>query len=220
MSTNFIPGGDAPFDVWQGVLLPKMEAMADRLGIPSEEMAKLLKLRNNWNSAYAVAKDPATRTKGAVKEKTESRVEYEAELREVIKAYVTYNPAVTDKEREDMGLPVHDTKPTMAPAITSRPEVEVRFQQIQRHELVVKDSELKGHAMPPHAAGFEVWSKVGEPAPATENDWKLVAQAPHSPYELTYSESESGLRVYYRVRWMNTRGVPGPWSEIAVAVIG
>jgi hypothetical protein len=220
MSVNFIPDGDAPFNVWQGVLMPSIAAKAPVLNIPPEELTKLQALQTRWEAAFAVAENPATRTKGAVKEKQEARNDYEAELRRVIKAYITYNPVVTDKEREDMGLPVHDAKPTPAPAITSRPELEVRFSEIQRHTLVVQDSELKGHARPAHAAGFEIWRKVGDPAPATEADWQLVAQVPHSPHDLTYSETESGLRVYYRVRWVNTRGVAGPWSETVGAIIG
>jgi hypothetical protein len=219
MNSNFIPGGDAPFNVWQGVLVVGLTARATKLGIPAEEMARVLASQDRWNKGFEAASNPATRTKGAIREKQEAREDFEAELRKVIKAYITYNPAVTDQERDDMGLPVHDSKPSPAPAIGSRPELEVHFPQIQQHSLTVRDSELDGRAMPAHAVGFEVWRKVGDPAPAQESDWLLVVQAPHSPCLLTYGEQESGVRIYYRVRWVNTRGVPGPWSETVSAVV-
>jgi hypothetical protein len=218
--SSFIPESDAHFDVWQSILVPNLEVKATKFGIPPEELDAVLTQQGRWKNSYAAASNPATRTAGAIKEKQEARKVYETVLRRVIKGYITYNPAITDQEREDLGLPVHDTKPTPAPPITSRPEVEVRFPQIQQHLLVVRDSELRSRAMPAHAAGFEVWRRVGDPAPVSDADWQLVVQAPHSPYELTYGEAESGLRVYYRVRWMNTRGVPGPWSETVSAVIG
>jgi hypothetical protein len=56
-------------------------------------------------------------------------------------------------------------------------------------------------------------------APVDDTDFQLVVQAPHSPHALTYTKAESGVRVYYRARWINTRGVPGPWSEVKNAVI-
>jgi hypothetical protein len=83
----------------------------------------------------------------------------------------------------------------------------------------VRDTETKSAGKPAHVAGFEIWRKVGDPAPTTEADWQLVVQAPHSPHALNYNEEESGQRAYYRVRWVNTRGVPGPWSEIQNAII-
>jgi hypothetical protein len=35
-----------------------------------------------------------------------------------------------------------------------------------------------------------------------------------------YNLSELGLRVYYRLRWVNTLGVAGNWSETVGAVVG
>ncbi|MDR0422226.1 MAG: hypothetical protein LBH72_04345 [Proteiniphilum sp.] len=219
MNTHYIPDIAARFDVWQRVLVTDIRAKAAELGIPPDGLTRLLTLQERWNRAYSVAENPATRTKGAVKEKTDARREYVAELRRVIRMYITYNSTVSDQEREDMGLPVHSRKRTPAPPITSRPEMEVRFPQVQQHRLVVRDSVLKGRGLPPRAAGFEVWRRMGPPNPAVEDDWRLVTQASHSPFLLTYGEEKSGLRVYYRVRWVNTRGVPGPWSEIISAVI-
>jgi hypothetical protein len=217
--SSFIPRPDATFNLWQENLVTKAEGAAPMLNIPPDAMMAIHTKQARWREAFAAAEDPATRTKAAVREKQEAREDYEDALREFNKAYLMYNPAMTDAERENFGLPVHDTKPTPARPITSRPELEVGFKEIQKHILTVHDTEMESAGKPAHAAGFEIWRKVGGDAPATEADWQLVAQAPHSPHELTYSEEQSGLRVYYRVRWINTRGVPGPWSEIVSAVI-
>jgi hypothetical protein len=133
--------------------------------------------------------------------------------------YVTYNDNISSKEREEMGLPVHSTQRTPPPPITHRPRVEVLFSQLQRHSLVVTDSELITHGRPPRVAGFEVWRKMGDPAPHTDTDWQLVVQAPRSPHLLIYSDEDARQRVYYRVRWVNSRGESGPWSETVSAII-
>jgi hypothetical protein len=189
------------------------------LNIPPHIIMELHPKQDRWAAAFQAAEDPQTRTKATVKEKQEARENYESALREFIKAWLAYNPEMSDADRENFGLPVHDTKPTPAPPIESRPELEVGFKEIQKHVLTARDTGSKGAGKPAHAAGFEIWRKVGDPAPADDTDFQLVVQAPHSPYALTYTKAESGLRAYYRVRWVNTRGVPGPWSETMSAVI-
>jgi hypothetical protein len=154
-----------------------------------------------------------------VLEKNEARIDYVANLRGLNNTYLMHNPGLTDEDRALFGLPVHDTKPTPAPPSNSRPEVEVDFTQLQKHTLIVHDAGTKSAGKPAHAAGFEIWRKIGDPAPVDDPDYQLVVQAPHSPHALTYAKAESGLRVYYRARWINTRGVPGPWSETESAVI-
>jgi hypothetical protein len=219
MSTDFIPRSDLAFNSWQNNLLNKAQAAEVQLNIPPHVTMELHMKQDRWTMAYAAVEDPATHTKAAVKEKQEARLDYEAALRVFNNAYLIHNPAMTDADRENFGLPVHDTKPTPAPEIGSRPELEVDFKQIQKHILTARDTETKSAGKPAHVAGFEIWRKVGEPAPATDTDWQLVVQAPHSPHALTYNEVDSGSRAYYRVRWVNTRGVPGPWSETISAII-
>jgi hypothetical protein len=133
--------------------------------------------------------------------------------------YLIRNHLLTDGDRDMLGIPIHDTKPTPAPPITSKPKLEVAVMQLQQHSLTLHDTETKSSGKPAHAAGFEIWRKVGDPAPVTDEDYQLVVQAPHSPHVLAYAKAESGQRAYYRVRWINTRGVPGPWSETVSALI-
>jgi hypothetical protein len=97
--------------------------------------------------------------------------------------------------------------------------VEVNFKNVQEHTLEVRDIETRSTAKPPHARGFQIFRKIGGEPPASDEDWTLAAEAPHSPYTLVYNQSQAGQRVYYRVRWVNTRGIPGPWSEPVSAVI-
>jgi hypothetical protein len=40
-----------------------------------------------------------------------------------------------------------------------------------------------------------------------------------SPLEIEFDEADRGKIVWFAVRWENTRGQKGPWSEIFFAII-
>ena len=123
MSIDFIPTTDRAFNGWQGNLMLKVAARATELNIPSDVLAAVQAQATRWNTAYALAEDPSTRTKGAVKEKQEARDAYEHGLRQLIRTYLTYSLVLTDQDREDMGLPVHKTTRTHAPVASDAPFV-------------------------------------------------------------------------------------------------
>jgi hypothetical protein len=219
MSTDYIPRPDALFDKWQGNLNTKVAPAAPALNIPLDAVAALQAWRARWIAAYAAFSDPATHTKGTVKEKQEVRTGYEAEIRMFVRTYLTNNPALTDHQREDFGLPVHDTKPTPAPIPTDMPVGEVDFSTHQQHIVHVKAGTLTGKAKPPKVHGYEVWRKVGGDPPAIDSDWTYVNFSSRSPMHIDYPQSEVGTTVYYRFRWVNSRNQPGPWSKTPVSAV-
>jgi hypothetical protein len=88
---------DAVFNGVQKIFMSNVASRAPALNIPLAEMAALQELQNRWKTAYAATQDPATCTKGAVKEKQKARDAYEAGWNKLIRTYLTYNPALTDK---------------------------------------------------------------------------------------------------------------------------
>jgi hypothetical protein len=187
--------------------------------VPQEEYDLLEQEKNIYAQKLQVANADATRTSVNILGKNVAKQVLEKHIRKVVKAFLINNPLLTKEDLKLLGLPIHDTTPTPAPPITTHPEVKVSYTEVQQHIITVHDEEGKSVGKPKHAAGFEIWRKVGDPAPVDDTDFQLVVQAPHSPHTLTYTKAESGLRVHYRVRWINTRGVPGPWSEDRSAVI-
>jgi hypothetical protein len=58
--------------------------------------------------------------------------------------------------------------------------------------------------------------------PAPTVDWKELIHSSfdtHTPLRLTFDGTERGKTVYFALRWENTRGEKGPWSEIMSAII-
>lgn len=212
MGKDFIPRPDVQFTLWITTLIAYLtEARRVLWGIPVESYTEFASLRDAYSLAFTKYGDP-NHGKSDTLLKNETRKSLESFARQFIRSYLTYNPKVTDVDRSNMGLPIHDTKHTPAPEIKDRPVIEIDFSSHQRHTLHVKMGTLSG-TKPEHAYGFEVWRKIGEPAPAADGDWSLVTISTHSHLEIDYPQERVGTRVYYRARWINTRHLPGPWSE-------
>ena len=218
MNKHFIPEADAAFDSWQNNLVDKVASRAPALNIPLDAVAKVQTAQTRWKTAYAIAKDPATRTKGAVKEKQEAREAYEAVLREFIRSYLTYNLQLTDQGREDIGLPVHKKTHTDAPVADKAPYVAVSGDGPRRVRFdfgATKDSAAK----PDGQHGAEFASVISDAKPTEIEDLTRSSFDTHTPLILNFKESERGKILWLAARWENTAGQKGPWGEIQSAII-
>jgi hypothetical protein len=215
MNQKLIPGPDAIFDGWQSTLMSNVASRAPRLNIPSDTVADVQTLQTRWRTAYAAAEDPATRTKGAVKEKQEARTAYEAGLRALIRSYLTYNPLLSDKDREDMGLPVHKTTHTHAPIAADPPDIELDTSVPGRVSFhYYGKGSASRRAKPEGQHGMELIWSLGDPAPARWEDLAHSSFDTHTPLTLSFENDQRGQTLYFALRWENTRGEKGPWSNI------
>jgi hypothetical protein len=218
MSANFIPDADSTFDGWQFVFMSNLASRAPAWNVPLDEVAALQTLQTRWKTAYAAASDPGTRTKGAVKEKQEARDAYEKALRRMIRTYITYNPNISDKQREDMGLPVHKTSRTPAPVATDPPVVSASDAGPRRVRFDF-GAEKGSAAKPAGQHGTEIASVIADSKPEEIDDLVHSSFDTHTPLFLTFKESERGKTLWFAARWENTRGEKGPWGNIQGIVI-
>jgi hypothetical protein len=218
MSKSFIPAAEAVFHVWQSNLLSKLVENATKWNIPDSAITALLAQQTHWNAIYAEAENPATRTKGAVKEKQDTRKEYETELRSQLKAYVTYNPLIDNRQREDMGLPVHKTTHSPAPVAPNAPWMRPNT-GLLRHVTFDYGGSETSKAKPDGQHGLEMAWSVAAEKPAHVRDLAHSTFDTRSPLTLEFEEEERGQTLWYASRWENTRGEKGPWSEIQSIII-
>jgi hypothetical protein len=154
-----------------------------------------------------------------VLEKNETRDTLKSATRRFVKGYVEYNPVVTDKDRELMGLPIHDTKPTPVTTPASFPVPTVKQPSPGTVEVNVVDSVSGRKAKPAGVHGFETAWAILDTAPV---DWEQLNHSSFStrtPLHLTFHGADRGKTLYFALRWENTRGVKGPWSEIFSTII-
>ncbi|MDR1553335.1 MAG: hypothetical protein LBS69_07730 [Prevotellaceae bacterium] len=219
MSTDFIPKTDSKFAVWLKTLNNYLSAKATEWNIPQAEIRELDTLAADFDAALETAENPSTRTKVTIQAKNDARHAAESKTRTLLKAYVTYNPAVTDPDRDAMGLPIHKTTRTPVPVPHTVPEAEVRLPSPAVVEIHFRDSESEHKSKPEGVHGAEIAWAILDTPPV---DWKQLIRSSfdtHTPLRLTFEGTERGKTLYFALRWENTRGDKGPWSEIVSAII-
>jgi hypothetical protein len=120
---DFIPTKESIFNDWQKNLMVKLKAGAAKWAYPSLRWTALTDAQGVFETKYALADDPTTRTPVTVTEKNEAKDVYVGELRTFLAAYITNNPDVTDADRVGMALPIHSKTHVHHPITELRPTV-------------------------------------------------------------------------------------------------
>lgn len=217
---DFIPEKDRNFLAWIINFLLQLNGLVSRIGFPTSEFQLLGTLRDDFSTKLALAESPATRTPVAVKNKNDARKKLEKTVRQDIKEYINYNHSITDGEREALGLPVYKTTRTPSQVATEPPDYEIETSVIRR--LIIHFFRL-GHrhsnAKPLGQQGAEIrWTILDHP-PTSIDELIHSSFDTHTPFILDFDENQRGKTVYFCLRWENTRGEKGPWSEIISAII-
>jgi hypothetical protein len=218
MPKDFMPTKKNDFFDWvNNVLMSYVSAHYAEWNITSIDA--LVALFDAFNARYLTAENPTTRTPAAVKAFQNARSEFENELRKFIKSHITYNPLVTDEDRVNMHLPIHDSKPTPVQPPNSYPDFEVDSSIIRRLTLNFRDSGSTSKAKPRGVHGAEIrWSILDTP-PELVDDIAGSAFTTRTPYTMEFTEVQRGKSVYFCMRWETGSGQKGPWSEIVKAII-
>jgi hypothetical protein len=216
---DFIPGSDNDFYVWADTFFNYANPFMTQWEVPEASWQALNDLHNDFRIKFEVAKDIQTRTHITILSKTEARGRLELSIRSFLKSYITYNPHVTNEDRTGMGLPIHDTKPTPMDDPHSYPKVTVKSSSPAVVELHIIDSETNGKAKPEGVHGAEIrWLIALEP-PINWTELTNSSFTTHSPCILSFAREQRGNRLFFALRWENTRGIKGPWSDIESTII-
>jgi hypothetical protein len=219
-NSDFIPTKDKDFLQWVINCLAALFKIIDRIGFPEAVYQALAALRNTFVEKFNAAEAPETRTKITITSKTKARKALEKALRQAIGEYINRNHLVTDEDREAMGLPLHKTGRTPSPVATTYPDYDIDSSTIRQLTVNFYDQGQKtSKAKPAGQHGAEIKWGIRDTPPASINDLTNSAFDTRTPFTLEFDETQRGSTVYFCLRWENTRGVKGPWSEIVSAII-
>jgi hypothetical protein len=217
-SVDYLPKQDQAFLVWALNFTTQLAGMLVRVGFPEAVFQELMALRDVFSEKLTTAEAPVTRTKSAVQAKNDARKAFEKFLRQVIREYLTYNHAVTNVDRDNLGLPIHKSGRTPTPVATIFPWVQVIVTLIRHLRFDfggVEGSKAKLEGQ----HGMELVGRIGGEKPAGIHELTLSYFDTHTPLVIGFEEGNRGKTFWFAVRWENTRGEKGPWSEIRSAVI-
>ncbi|MDR1119554.1 MAG: hypothetical protein LBM08_01385 [Dysgonamonadaceae bacterium] len=219
MSTlDYIPSNDGKFLTWEKNLFTYTKAHADAWQIKPATWGVIDQQSAAYEAAWTKAQDP-NRGKADTLAKNEARDALKKSIREYVKEYLENSHFVTDEDRKHMGLPVHDTTRTPSPSPTTTLETESKTPSPAVVEIHYRDAKSESKAKPAGVHGAEVAWAVLDHHP---EDWEELTHSlfcTRTPAILTFGGRDRGKTLYYALRWENTRGVKGPWTEIFQTII-
>ena len=218
---DYIPQSDGNFDAWQINFITYATANAAALGLdPIVDIPPLTNAQTTWTTDYPAHTAAQAAALAARQAKGDARSALEGVIRPLV-ARLQSSPDVDDIERQALGITVRDVIPTPAAIPTTRPLVTVDTSQRLRHVIAFSDELTPTRkAKPAGVMGAEVWVKVGDPAPVDPNELTFLSLDTRTPYTADYAGEDANKVAHYMLRWVNTRGEKGPWSETASATIG
>ena len=113
-----------------------------------------------------------------------------------------------------MKIPVHATTRTRVGVPTTAPIATIDTSRRLSHILDFRDKDRpRSKAKPDGVAGCEIWVKIGGNPPAAPSELHYLGSDTNTPYLNEYPGADAGKPAHYWLRWVNTRGEKGPWSD-------
>jgi hypothetical protein len=121
-------------------------------------------------------------------------------LRIYIQGFIARNPAVTDEDRERMGLPLRDKTPTPTPKPEGVPEVEVSTPLPRTVRFRFRAANAKHWGKPAYVHGIEILWVIADTPPVHIKELVHSEFATRNPLDLTFDEDQRGKRIYFAAR--------------------
>jgi hypothetical protein len=219
-SQDYIPHKEPQFNIWQAILIAAVEANATLWGVPAESITKIKALQAAWVAAYAKASNRKERSTTEVHAKDDAMEAFKKGIRKLVSEYLAFNSKVSDTDRKSMGLTIRTGQRTSSPVPETYPIAYIDISTPLQHAIHLTDSGSNERGKPAGVHGCEIWVKVGGEEPKTGSEYTFLALDTKSPYVANYDLADVGKQVWYRFRWVNKLGQPGPWSHPYGTVIG
>jgi len=221
MANNYIPNNDAAFSNWFGNIVEYVTEKTGEVtdgwpGVPMELGERLANAQEDWLKHYQPTLHP--HTPAQTQAKNDARRRAEAVIRPIVRQYLHF-PPVTNEDRVNMGIPLHDAIRTDHHEVTEHLEMTLSVSAIREIRVNLKIKDAAHNAKPPGYDGAVlIWAIL----PAPPKDIAELTQhtmASRPTHTLRFDEPQRGSTVYVSGAWQNARGNLGPFSEILNTVI-
>jgi hypothetical protein len=218
MSHDYVPQAEGAFLEWARTLITYAGARTAAFNVPAGAITPLQTQLTEYEAAFNAAQNP-NRGRVDILRKKETREALKTSVRIFVKAYISYNPDVSDADKESMGLPLHDGVRTPALPPATMPELETDSSVIRQITIHFRDAGSGRRGKPEHVHGVELRWAILESAPSSVDELTNSEFDTASPHTLKFDEAERGGSLYICPRWENHKGDKGPWGEIHKAIV-
>jgi hypothetical protein len=172
-----------------------------------------------FNTAFEDWENSAERTPAKTAELKSAEKVFRPIYRLLYGGFLKSNPLVTDTDLVEMGMPERSSGRTPAPVPSSTVEAEVDASSPAVLTIHFKEHGSEKKAKPKGVHGAEAAWEILDTPPT---DWSQLTHSvfdTNSPLVLSFNGDQRGKTLYFAMRWENTRGEKGPWSDIMKAII-
>jgi hypothetical protein len=166
-----------------------------------------------FRTAFENWKNPSERTTVRTAVLRDTEAAFVPLYRHLYTGLLKNNPLVTDADLVTMGMPERSNAGRKASSVSK--ESPNAFVKTPNPGIVEIFFGTKPHGM----RGAEIcWALLDKP-PLNWTELIHSSFNTASPLRLSFDGNQRGRRLYFAIRWENTRGEKGPWSEIQDTVI-
>ena len=209
------PSKEADLNIYFQAVVAYLILNKVRLLLSAGNQALLTAQLATWNAVYPASQNTNTRTKSIVENKDIAKENLMGTLR-LVYADIP-NSALTVEDRNTLNIAERSTSRTPASVPTTKPIGQIDTSMRLEHTISFTDQD-GSVAKADGVRGCQIWFKIGEPA-IDPSELSYMTTDTASPFTYQYNGVNAGKAVYYWLRWENTRGETGPWSDVVMATI-
>ncbi len=210
--TNYIPTKDGDFAVWARNLVATVAADPSVYGLTAADVTELQSGESNFDSSFNGMVQQRDAARAATNIKATSRKSFEEMIRDYTRQ-IQANPKVTDSLKLDAGLPVHDNQPSPIPMPANPPAAIIETPNVLENLIRLSDSAFPHRRRRPTGVlGCEIVGVVSDTEPTSMKEFHSMGLATRMNHVVTFDVTDGGKTVWYRFRWVGTRGQIGSWS--------
>jgi hypothetical protein len=175
---------------------------------------------SDFETKFGIAEAPETRTPVTIAQKDLAMAALRAEMKRTYKKVRAAN--LSADLLIELGVPVPDVEPSSVPVPGTSPILVIRKVDGRMVEMSISDELTPGKkAKPEGVAQYQIFSHVGETAPAELSEWTLEGQGTRFILAATLPASvEPGTKVWFAARWLNGKGEAGPVATPVATFLG
>lgn len=217
--SDYIPRSDADFSAWLQTFRSGINNSPSIFGFLPADVTTLGNLTTGFNDARNTSDVAQAQAQAANADKEEARRLVEDFVRSRV-AQIQTLPAVSDSDRNLLGITVRSSTRTAVGPPTTKPVATVDTNQRLQHTInFVDELTPNTRARPDGVKGCEIWVKVDGPPPTDPSELRYLATDTRTPYQADYDGDQGGKIAHYMLRWVSARGETGPWSQTVSATI-
>jgi len=222
MGKEYLPLADQDLRAWLANFVTYAAANTAGLGIVAGDVTPISTAQTDFDAKLDAHITALAAARASTQAKGLSTRTVKTAIRALVKK-LQASTTVTDAQRQALGITVADDGRTPVAAPTTRPVVSVSSNQRLRHDVRFADEATPTRrGKPAGVRGAEVWVKIvpaGTAPPIAQSEMTFLDVATSSPFNAEFAGENAGKTAWYWLRWVNTRGEKGPWSEPGSATI-